>query len=153
VDGLLAPLYVEHALALARADGAALDAVTSAFADLGYLSLAADAAAHAARAHRQAGHLGSAGASTARARELAARCEGVRTPALALLTDASGLTRRETEIARLAASGMPNRRIAATLVISVRTVDNTLHQIYSKLSITGRADLTPLFATSTPGTQ
>jgi DNA-binding CsgD family transcriptional regulator len=150
VDGLLAALYVQHALALARADGGALDGVASSFADLGYLLLAADAAAHAARAHRQAGHLGSAGAATARARELAARCEGARTPALALLTDASGLTRRETEIARLAASGLTNRDIAEKLVISVRTVDNTLHQIYSKLTITSRADLTPLFNTSTP---
>ena len=101
--------------------------------------------AHAAQAHRAAGRLGRALASEGRARDLGSRCESARTPALALLVGPSGLTRRETEIARLAASGLTNRSIAERLVISVRTVDNALHQTYAKLGVTGRGDLPSIF--------
>ncbi len=74
----------------------------------------------------------------------AARCEGVRTPALRLLEAPPELTPREREIAQLAAHGHSSKKIAAQLVISVRTVDNALHGVYSKLGITCRADLAPI---------
>lgn len=86
-----------------------------------------------------------AATSAIRARAYAASCEGARTPALALLADPDGLTRRENEIARLAAAGLTNRTIAGRLFISIRTVDNTLHQVYGKLGVHGRSDLPALF--------
>ncbi|HET9258020.1 MAG TPA: LuxR C-terminal-related transcriptional regulator [Pseudonocardiaceae bacterium] len=141
VDGPLPALFVRHGAALSRADGAGLDAVAAGFADLGYLLLAVDASAQAAHIHRANGRIGSATMAAARARELATHCESARTPALALLTDPTELTRRETELARLAASGLTNRTIAQRLAISVRTVDNTLHQVYTKLGVAGRNDL------------
>ncbi|MGW4767305.1 helix-turn-helix domain-containing protein [Nocardia sp. NPDC004278] len=52
------------------------------------------------------------------------------------------LTRRESVIAELAADGKSNREIAVLLFISVRTVENHLHRIYSKLGIHSRLDLT-----------
>ncbi len=67
------------------------------------------------------------------------------TPALARLAWPEGLTRREDEIARLAASGLTNRTIAKRLVISIRTVDNTLRQVYVKLGVRGRSELAPVF--------
>jgi DNA-binding CsgD family transcriptional regulator len=129
VDGALAPLYLRHAAALFAEDGPGLDSVASGFAELGYLLLAAEAAAQAARAHRTDGRPGRALASRMRAGELARRCERAHTPALASLVEPSGLTARETQIARLAARGLTNPVIAEELVISVRTVDNTLHQL------------------------
>lgn len=145
VDGRLAPLIVRHAEAAAAADGSALDGVAAAFAELGCLLLAAEAYAQAAAAQRAPGHTRPATASLRWAHAYAARCEGVATPALARLAWPDGLTRREDEIARLAASGLTNRTIAKRLVISIRTVDNTLRQVYVKLGVRGRSELAPVF--------
>jgi DNA-binding CsgD family transcriptional regulator len=149
VEGRLAPLYAAHAAALAAADGTGLDAVAAAFAELGYILLAAEAATQAAAAHRSVGYRTRAGVSAARARALGARCAGARTPALATLDPAVGLTRRETEIARLAATGLPSRVIAERLVIAVRTVDNTLGAVYTKLGLGGRNELSTALVRST----
>ncbi|WP_332879893.1 helix-turn-helix transcriptional regulator [Kineosporia rhizophila] len=51
------------------------------------------------------------------------------------------LTPSEEQVARLAAAGTSNREIAATLVISLRTVEMHLTSVYRKLGITGRAGL------------
>jgi DNA-binding CsgD family transcriptional regulator len=48
------------------------------------------------------------------------------------------LTRREVEVARLAAEGRTNREIAADLVLSERTVGTHLDHIYSKLGVSSR---------------
>jgi DNA-binding CsgD family transcriptional regulator len=141
VEGQLAPLYTAHAAALVAADGAGLDAVAAAFAELGYTLLAAEAATQATTSHRSAGYRTRASASAARARALAARCDGAHTPALATLGPAVNLTRRETEIARLAATGLPSRVIGERLVIAIRTVDNTLGAVYTKLGLGGRDEL------------
>ncbi|MDX8052483.1 helix-turn-helix transcriptional regulator [Lentzea sp. BCCO 10_0798] len=51
------------------------------------------------------------------------------------------LTKREREVAVLAARGLTNKEIAESLVISVRTVDNHLSNTYSKPGITTRGEL------------
>ncbi len=151
VDGPLAAVRVRHTVAAAERDGAGLEVAARDFADLDHHLLAAEAWAQATGVHRTRGRLGDATRTSAAARAAAAGCEGARSPALATLTEPSALTRRETEIARLAAGGRSNREIAGTLVISVRTVDNTLHQVYSKLGLSGRRDLLPLFAAQLSG--
>ena len=60
---------------------------------------------------------------------------------MALGGDAAALTRREREIARLAATGRTNRDIADALVVSLRTVENHLHRVYEKLGVSGREEL------------
>jgi DNA-binding CsgD family transcriptional regulator len=107
--------------------------------------LAAEAAAQAAGAYRRAGLTASAAASAARAAALAATCQGARTPALTRLNEPVGLTPRELEIAKMAASGLSSREIAGRLVVAVRTVDNALGQVYAKLCIGGRAELSSIF--------
>ena len=87
------------------------------------------------------GRTGSALTAAVQARRLADQCEGARTPALEALDASLPLTVREHEIAGLAARGLSNREIADRLVVSVRTVDNHLHNAYTKLGITQRADL------------
>jgi len=41
----------------------------------------------------------------------------------------------------LAATGMASKEIAQRLYLSVRTVDNHLQHAYTKLGVSGRADL------------
>ena len=134
VQGDLASLFISHVRALVTANAAVLDEIAASFTALGASLLAAEASAEAASAYRRAGRPGRAAASAARAAALAATCEGARTPALAALHEPLGLTPRELEIARMAASGLSSRAIAARLVVAVRTVDNALGQVYAKLS-------------------
>jgi len=51
------------------------------------------------------------------------------------------LTRRELEVARMAADGMPNKRIASRLAITEGTVKLHLHHVYEKLELSGRMAL------------
>ena len=53
----------------------------------------------------------------------------------------SGLTEREREVAALIAQGKSNREIAGTLVVSVRTVEAHISNIFSKLGFTSRAQI------------
>jgi DNA-binding CsgD family transcriptional regulator len=52
-----------------------------------------------------------------------------------------GLTPSEQRVAELAASGMTNRDVAATLFISPKTVEHNLARAYRKLGIHSRAEL------------
>jgi DNA-binding NarL/FixJ family response regulator len=143
-NGVLVPAYAHHAQALAANDANGLSLVVQEFEEMGALLFAAEAAAEASKIHRREGRKGSALASVAKARSLADQCEGARTPALAHLELELPLTRREEEIATLAAHGLSNREIAKRLVVSVRTVDNHLHSAYAKLGVSSRGELAPI---------
>jgi DNA-binding CsgD family transcriptional regulator len=56
--------------------------------------------------------------------------------------DTHGLTARELEVLRLVAGGSTNRAIAAELVLSERTVDRHVSNIFAKLRISSRAAAT-----------
>lgn len=51
----------------------------------------------------------------------------------------AGLTDREVEVLRLVAQGLPNREIAARLVISPRTAEHHVQHVYGKLGVSSRA--------------
>jgi DNA-binding NarL/FixJ family response regulator len=51
----------------------------------------------------------------------------------------AGLSRREREVLRLLARGLTNQEIAADLVLSVRTVERHVSNIYAKVGASGRA--------------
>lgn len=53
--------------------------------------------------------------------------------------DFDGLSEREIEVLRLVAQGKTNKETARLLVISERTVDNHVRNIYSKLRISDRS--------------
>ncbi len=53
-----------------------------------------------------------------------------------------GLTAREIQVLRLVAGGQTNREIAGELVLSVKTVDRHIANIYGKIGARGRADAT-----------
>lgn len=54
----------------------------------------------------------------------------------------AGLTPREVEVLRLLASGMSNADIAGELVLSVRTVERHISNVYGKTGSAGRANAT-----------
>jgi DNA-binding NarL/FixJ family response regulator len=58
---------------------------------------------------------------------------------------APDLTPREVEVLKLIARGHSNRVVAERLVISAKTVDNHIQNIYSKINVSTRAGAT-LFA-------
>lgn len=144
VEGPRAPAAAEHAAALAATDGAALHAASERWEEMGAWSLAADAAAQAAVVHDRFGLRGSSLSAAARATTLAARCGGVRTPALRAATWPLPLTKREREIATLAAGGLSNRAIAQRLMISVRTVEGHVLRACAKLGVERRSALTDI---------
>ena len=55
---------------------------------------------------------------------------------------AHGLTERELEVLRLVAAGKTNKAIAAELVLSERTVDRHVSNIFAKLGVSSRAAAT-----------
>jgi DNA-binding NarL/FixJ family response regulator len=90
---------------------------------------------------RQAGDSVSARTAQARLDVLAA------TVASLPIVPSSGsplLTSRERQIARLAGRGSSNRDIALEMGVSVRTVEGHLYQVFTKLGVTSRGDLTGL---------
>lgn len=56
-------------------------------------------------------------------------------------TRASTLSQRETEVLRYVCRGLPSKKITATMHLSVRTVDNKVTQMMSKLGVHNRIDL------------
>jgi DNA-binding CsgD family transcriptional regulator len=56
--------------------------------------------------------------------------------------DARGLTPRELEVLRLVAAGRTNKAIAAELVLSERTVDRHVSNIFTKLGVSSRTAAT-----------
>jgi hypothetical protein len=90
VEGPLAPARAGPAAARSSGDGEGLDAASLTFEHIGADLLAAEAAADAAATWRHAGQEVPAAASHRRAVDLAARCEGARTPALDQLVTRSG---------------------------------------------------------------
>jgi ATP/maltotriose-dependent transcriptional regulator MalT len=99
-------------------------------------------AAHArrdlARTLRALGHH-EAAEREARAADEALRRLGAQAPAPDAATAPAGLTARELEVLRLIARGRSNQEIAADLVLSVRTVERHIANIYDKIGASGRA--------------
>jgi ATP/maltotriose-dependent transcriptional regulator MalT len=82
---------------------------------------------------RGAGREGPAAEADARAREALAAV-GARLPEARV----GGLSPRETEVLRLLARGLSNDDIARELVLSVRTVERHVANIYGKIGASGR---------------
>jgi non-specific serine/threonine protein kinase len=62
-------------------------------------------------------------------------------PGSAAPQDQPRLTRREQDVAALVAQGMSNGQIAASLIISVRTVETHVQHIMDKLGCSTRAQI------------
>ena len=124
VDGPLAAARLAHVAALAGRDPDALTNAAAALVAIGVMAEAADAAAAVVVL---------TGRGATRARDLAAACGGLHTPALDAIGPAGLLTPREREVAALASTGATNRQIAERLGISLRTAANHLARVHEKL--------------------
>lgn len=140
-QGRVIPAWARHAEALAQSDGDELAAAAATFVELGMVLNAAEAEADASRAYRKANRSRDAAAAAQRSQALSRQCEGATTPALVLAEEVTPLTRREREVALLAAQGLASKDIAEKLFLSVRTVENHLQRGYEKLGIAGRDEL------------
>lgn len=144
VDGPLPSLAARHARA--AVDGLAPDllAVAADFAALGLNLFAAEAAAMAV-VRLRAARSTQVHAARAHLADLLERCAIVATPALR--TGQPSLTKRERQVARLAAAGVASREIADQLFLSPRTVENHLQRVYGKLGVSSRRELAPALRT------
>ncbi|WP_328433184.1 helix-turn-helix transcriptional regulator [Streptomyces sp. NBC_00425] len=141
-DGALTHTRARLATALAANDPGRLMECSRTFQRMGSPILAAEASAASAGAWTHQGDPRKATADATRAAALAAQCEDARTPLLSALgTPSVRLTKREQEIALMAAAGNSSKTISQHLTLSVRTVDNHLQHIYLKLGVRTRADL------------
>jgi DNA-binding NarL/FixJ family response regulator len=85
-------------------------------------------------------------------RQLQRRVRDILPEAAAWSSAGSGLDRltaREREVAQLAAGGASNKAIAQRMFVSVRTVEGHLYQVYSKLNVCTRNELTELVPAET----
>jgi ATP/maltotriose-dependent transcriptional regulator MalT len=145
-ESQLLQAYGQLAAALRSGAGAEIEAAAGRLEDLGLLLQAAETHARAAAAFDKEGRTDSARRAAARAGALGEeRCAGARTPLLAT-TSGPDLTPRQREIAALAARGLSNAEIAERLVVSVRTVEWHLQQVYAELGTGSRAELADLLA-------
>lgn len=146
MDGAWARCYLDHARSAVAGDPSGLAGVASRFEQLGAMALAAEAAREAADAYASAGDQRSSSRWATEARRLDTFLERVGLPTARGLGGADPLTRREREIAELAAQGLANKVIAERLVLSPRTVESHLLRVFTKLGVRTRAELTDLLA-------
>ena len=153
-DALLTYLSgaVNDAVPMLRAAAAALEAVPFVFDAARLRRLVAralidagdpDGAAHELReAHEVFVRLGAEREMRAVREQI--RALGARPPARVTATGEGALSGREAEIARLVAARKSNKEIATVLDISPRTVSTHLSNIFGKLGVSSRGELTDL---------
>lgn len=150
-DGRLVAARAGHVRALVDRDVDALTAAAADLAGLGAWLVAAEAYAAAADAARRAGDQRRANALAGESAAVAERCEGAVSPLLVAAPSVVPLSPREREVAALAARGTPSKEIAERLYLSVRTVNNHLQNVYTKLGVSSRAELAAALDRIGPG--
>jgi len=138
-EGSVSAAIAAHAAAVRSGDRIAISLGVGALASSRMLWDACEAQADLIRRHRAVGDDTSATVAVERLATLVAATRGLAVQSV-LQELRPALTRREREIARLAAS-LPDLAIAERLGISVRTVQTHLTRVYRKLRVSGRADL------------
>jgi ATP/maltotriose-dependent transcriptional regulator MalT len=142
-----ARMYLEDAVDLYEECGAPFEAgrarldLAGALAALGRRQDASSLAEMAFAAFERLGATGEA----RRAREMLDSLSGTPVPAAG--DSLHGLTVREVEVLRLLAMGLSNQEIADRLVLSIRTVQRHVENIYAKTGARGRA-AAAVFATT-----
>ena len=144
VQGALNSALADHISAMASGRAVDLGDAAESMVDLGAWLWAAEAAYGAADAARREGDPRMAAHWSRRATEWRAACETAATPGLVADLAPVPLTRREREVAILAADGLAAREIGERLYVSRRTVESHLARVYAKLGIGSRAELASL---------
>ncbi len=134
----------------------AVDLLAQSESPVEYVRAEADLGAHLRRANRRAeardhlraaldgAHRAGAGAIAAHA-ETELRATGAR-PRRVTLSGLDALTASERRVADLAREGLTNREIAQALFVTARTVEGHLTQVFRKLGVSARRDLSEALA-------
>jgi DNA-binding CsgD family transcriptional regulator len=130
-----------HARGLTAGDADVLAEAAALFSAGGFNLYASEAYAHASDAARRAGDQRGATRLLGLAAEERQQCDVVVTQAPIVDVGPVALTRREREIAMLAAQGLASKEIGERLFISRRTAENHLAKVYDKLGVRTRAEL------------
>ena len=141
VDGAWPGPIEAHVEARAADDPVALETAASRFADMGAHLHAAEIQAAAVSAFERARLVSRATRAKATLAELLARCESARSPVLVAAPSRTPLTRREQEVATLAARGLSTKAISTQLYISERTAEGHLYRAMTKLGVRLRSEL------------
>jgi ATP/maltotriose-dependent transcriptional regulator MalT len=141
VEGPLVQAFACHARAAASMDRAAYEEALDRFEGMDRVVSAAEVALELADVLRRQGDTRAAAAAARRSQSLVEASGGARTPPLLRGVAVEPLTKREREVALLAAAGLPSKGIAERLTVSKRTVDTHLDRIYRKLGVTSRDQL------------
>ncbi|MFI2458234.1 LuxR C-terminal-related transcriptional regulator [Streptomyces sp. NPDC019539] len=144
-DSVISSTYANYAAAKSLGDPQKILAVSIECENVGAFLLASEAAASAATEWRRQGSRRPATAAEIRMSNIVVKCEGARTPGLIDTSQAASLTKRETEIAMLAAKGLTSTEIAEQVFITRKTVENHLQNIYVKLGVSNRKSLRSIF--------
>ena len=139
IEGTLLPAQIAHVRALASGDAAELVACVDRLVELGTTQWAAEAAEAAAVAATRTGDTRAVPGLLSRVSDLRGTM-GAAPVAMRAIVDMP-LTRREREVAVLAAQGLSSREIGDQLFVAARTVESHLARIYTKLGVHGRAEL------------
>lgn len=142
LDGAYLPAHLSYLEARDRADAAELIGITDALIDTGRPGLVLSALEHAESLFRESGDEAEAERASDRRQGFLSEVGAERTDTTRFLASAITMTERELEIAQLVAAGLPNKEIAARLVLSVRTVESHMRRIIRKTGLANRAALT-----------
>jgi DNA-binding NarL/FixJ family response regulator len=141
-DSRLVAARAAHAVARVDRDGEALLDAGVLMAAIGADVYALDAAVDAAREFIAQGRMDSARRAATIARDRYHPDHGGAFPVVDGLEGvAIELTRREAQIAALAARGLSNQEIADQLVLSVRTVETYVYRAMNKRGVANRREL------------
>jgi ATP/maltotriose-dependent transcriptional regulator MalT len=141
VEGSLGKAVGLHAQAVVSQRGMDLERAASAFADMSHWLQASELWAAASSAYAREGLRARSTKAAKKAHELADLCEGAKIRPATWPDQIEPLSRRQREVALLAAQGTSNAEIAQALSLSVRTVESHLYAAFAKLGLTARDEL------------
>ena len=148
VEGLLGKAIGLHAQAVISGRGKDFELAASAFAPMSFSLTASELWAEAAAAYRREGLQARSTKAAKKSHEMADLCEGAKLRPVSLADEVEPLSRRQREVALMAAQGASNAEIASALSLSVRTVESHLYAAFAKLGLTARDELTSVMADS-----
>jgi DNA-binding CsgD family transcriptional regulator len=146
VEGSLGEAVSLHAQAMVSKRGGDLERAASFFANISLSLMAAELWAAASTAYGREGLPARSTKAAKRSHETAGLCEGVKIRPASWPEEVEPLSRRQREVALLAAQGATNVEIARALSLSVRTVESHLYAAFAKLGLTARDELSAALA-------
>jgi DNA-binding CsgD family transcriptional regulator len=148
-EGPVVAAMAGHIHVLADDDLDGLLEVAESFAAVSMPLLAAEAAASASRVAAAQGLRVRQREATSRAATWLEECGPALTPLIETIAGRAALaalTRREQEVALMAARGTSKRAMSEQLGVSIRTVGNHINHVYGKLGISTREELAALLS-------